>query len=150
MRLVAAALAFLALALQGCGKSRQQIEAEFAAKEAASKAKAEPEAQAKEQAEFAAVKSRLLGALTRRLKDPDSVKYQGIDVKLSALSDKNGRRADAVCGQFNAKNSMGGYSGFSTFYVYQFDQDEPRIWTTEQSEPYASIARDGARSMGCS
>lgn len=122
-------LATVMALLGGCGKS---------------------DAETKEQVQLAAAKSRLLAAFERQLKDPDSVKYRDVVVKLGAMSDKYGRRADAVCGHYNAKNSMGGYGGYSIFVVYQFEQDEPTVWTTEGGQPFAAIARDNAKSMGCS
>jgi hypothetical protein len=43
-----------------------------------------------------------------QLKDPDSAKFR--DIK--PLDDKG-----SVCGWVNAKNSYGGYTGFSVFFV---------------------------------
>lgn len=45
--------------------------------------------------------------LVRTLKDPDSAKFR--DDKMNGLA--------ALCGEVNAKNSMGGYTGFSRFVV---------------------------------
>ncbi len=42
--------------------------------------------------------------MVRELKDPDSAKFR--DEKLSR---------DALCGEVNAKNSMGGYTGYKRF-----------------------------------
>jgi hypothetical protein len=53
-------------------------------------------------------------ALKSRLKDPDSAKVSG--VKISA----DGKTA---CGYVNAKNSYGGYTGDSAFYVMVFQND---------------------------
>ncbi len=140
----------LLLSLGGCEKSRQKSEAEVAGKEASAEAKAEADAGAKAQADLAAARSRLLDAFQRRLKDPDSVKYRDVVVKHNAFPDKDGRRAYLVCGQYNAKNSMGGYGGYSLFVVEQYGQDEPTIYTTERGEPFASITLQMAKSMGCS
>ena len=96
----------LLLSLGGCGKSRQRIEAEAAAKEAAAKAKAEADAEAKVQGDLAAARSRLLAAFQRRLKDPDSVKYRDVVVKLGAMSDKHEPVRIFVCGHSMTKRSM--------------------------------------------
>lgn len=54
-----------------------------------------------------AVKKEALAALADKLTDPDSARFKG------AFVDKSG----AVCGEFNAKNKVGGYVGFRRFLV---------------------------------
>lgn len=49
--------------------------------------------------------------LKNTLKDPDSAKFQNVRV----IDQKGG--AQVVCGEVNAKNSFGGYTGFQDFYV---------------------------------
>lgn len=46
-------------------------------------------------------------AVTGAMKDPDSVKFRNV------AADKSGA---FVCGEVNAKNAMGGYSGYTPFY----------------------------------
>lgn len=54
-------------------------------------------------------------AIENRMKDPSSVQYRGITEWYP----------DVVCGQFNAKNGMGAYSGFEQFiYTASSDQIE--------------------------
>lgn len=53
-----------------------------------------------------ALKAKLLEPLIARLKDPGSVQFRS--VKLNSLK-------TAVCGQFNSKNSFGGFGGFQRF-----------------------------------
>lgn len=45
----------------------------------------------------------------KSLKDPDSVRFQNL---FSVKTDKGGL---LVCGELNAKNSFGGYTGFKKF-----------------------------------
>lgn len=54
-----------------------------------------------------------LEALKRKAKDPESVQIRGTLVQ---VSDKPGGRH--MCGEFNAKNSYGGYVGFRPFWAY--------------------------------
>lgn len=49
-------------------------------------------------------------AVAEHLKDPDSLKLK--DVKLAPTEDGTGF---TLCGEVNAKNSYGGYTGFSKF-----------------------------------
>jgi len=45
------------------------------------------------------------------LKDPESAQFKDVKVAINIKGDKT------VCGQVNAKNSYGGYTGFKSFYV---------------------------------
>jgi hypothetical protein len=74
----------------------------------------------------------VLEALKDRLKDPDSAKIS--NVKISA----DGK---TVCGLVNAKNSFGGYTGDSVFYVMAFARDG--------GDPaYAVVGVDSGRETG--
>ncbi|MCE7532960.1 hypothetical protein [Acinetobacter nosocomialis] len=86
------------LVLIGCGKSAEDIAKEKQAQEQALKIKQEQERQLKEQAELKKVED----AVRYYLKDGDSAKFRNVI--------KN-------CGEVNAKNSWGAYSGFSRFIV---------------------------------
>ncbi|MEQ1067090.1 hypothetical protein ABLB96_07100 [Acinetobacter sp. XH1741] len=86
------------LVLVGCGKSAEDIAKEKQAQEQALKIKQEQERQLKEQAELKKVED----AVRYYLKDGDSAKFRNVI--------KN-------CGEVNAKNSWGAYSGFSRFIV---------------------------------
>lgn len=60
------------------------------------------------------------------LKDPDSAKFRNVRM----------READSakfVCGEINAKNSYGGYVGFTPFLT---DGEKVRILATERNTPY--------------
>ena len=46
-----------------------------------------------------------------RLKDPESAQYRN----MRAFNLSNGDRA--ICGEFNARNSFGGYTGYSPFWI---------------------------------
>ncbi|MHA3048654.1 hypothetical protein [Acinetobacter sp. ANC 4639] len=89
---------FITLALVGCGKSQAEIEKEKQAQIAAQKAKIEQEKKLKEQAEIKATED----AVRYYLKDGESARFRNVI--------KN-------CGEVNAKNSWGAYSGFSRFIV---------------------------------
>ncbi len=86
------------LVLVGCGKSAEDIAKEKQAQEQALKIKQEQERKLKEQAELKKVED----AVRYYLKDGDSAKFRNVI--------KN-------CGEVNAKNSWGAYSGFSRFIV---------------------------------
>lgn len=63
-----------------------------------------------------------------RLKDPSSVQFRNIYIN----SLKTG--ATSVCGELNAKNSFGGYTGFNAFYQSNTDK-EPIIYSESDSNP---------------
>ncbi|ELY2798543.1 hypothetical protein SNN58_004590 [Cronobacter dublinensis] len=52
-------------------------------------------------------------ALRARLKDPNSLKTRNLTFR--GHRTKDGGMAGAVCGEYNAKNSYGGYNGFAHF-----------------------------------
>lgn len=63
------------------------------------------------------------------LKDPDSAQFRNVVLKEDTTKpeniDKNIGLQPNVCGEVNAKNSMGGYVGFKPFLVYvQIKNDE--------------------------
>lgn len=60
----------------------------------------------------------------QRLKDPDSAKFQNIRVINSDTIDK--QSSFLICGEVNAKNSMGGYTGFTNFMT-MFDMENDQI-----------------------
>ncbi|MDC4473785.1 hypothetical protein OHV47_17825 [Acinetobacter baumannii] len=91
------------LILVGCGKSAEDIAKEKQAQEQALKIKQEQERKLKEQAELKKVED----AVRYYLKDGDSAKFRNVI--------KN-------CGEVNAKNSWGAYTGFTRFIV-QSDKD---------------------------
>lgn len=88
----------IGLVLVGCGKSQAEIEQEKQAQIAAQKAKIEQEKKLKEQAEIKATEE----VVRYYLKDGESARFRNVI--------KN-------CGEVNAKNSWGAYSGFSRFIV---------------------------------
>jgi hypothetical protein len=95
------------LSLVGCGKSQEELAAEAAKR-------AEAEAQQKAAAERAAFDERAkpyIQALKEKLKDPDSAQFRN----LWFGSDK--QYGNSLCGEMNAKNSYGGYTGFYPFAV---------------------------------
>jgi hypothetical protein len=53
-------------------------------------------------------------AIIKKLKDPESARFSSLEEK-SALDFKN-NPVQVVCGQINAKNSSGGYTGNHEFY----------------------------------
>lgn len=58
------------------------------------------------------------GMVLARLKDPDSAQFRSIKVNLDVGVGENDLMhftEDAVCGEVNAKNSFGGYTGYSMF-----------------------------------
>lgn len=53
------------------------------------------------------------GAVSRSLKDPGSAQFQ--NVRARSVTNLRGEPMQVVCGEVNAKNSLGGYTGFAPF-----------------------------------
>lgn len=54
------------------------------------------------------------------LKDPDSAHFQSLHYYPSVFLGKHGEKvtiAATLCGEVNAKNSYGGYTGYHSFYI---------------------------------
>ena len=65
-------------------------------------------------------------AIEQSLKDPDSVKYRKI-----VIASNDG---SLICGEFNAKNGMGGYAGYRRFM--NFDGDAPGYTADDGSQSF--------------
>jgi hypothetical protein len=65
-------------------------------------------------AELKAVTDNLGG----KLKDPSSIQLRNVRVRVDP-----DRQLARVCGEFNAKNAMGGYVGFQKFYGDMMEMD---------------------------
>lgn len=102
MKTIVAMIA-VATVVTGCGKSQQEVEAE--------QAKAVAAKLAAEKAAFDARAKPYIAHLKEHLKDPDSAQLKNLSFASSA------EFGDALCGEVNAKNSYGGYVGFSSFAV---------------------------------
>ena len=61
-------------------------------------------------------------AVADTMKDPDSVKFRRMKFYKPV---KDGRRIIVLCGEFNAKNSMGGYTGYDYFVTNGIYSDTP-------------------------
>lgn len=68
-------------------------------------------------------------ALTATLKDPDSVQFRHITVRVTDAG------ATVVCGEFNAKNAMGGYGGFDVFGWTKSVDESTQLMTSEMADP---------------
>lgn len=119
--------------LTGCGKSEEKIAAEKAGSEAA---------------QIEAAKKRMLDALLEELKDPASAQFRNVRVQLRKVSDKHGNKGDSMCGQVNAKNSFGGYTGFQAFYIIQMDGQKPSVFI-QSSDILGPVAVSNAKRLGC-
>lgn len=60
---------------------------------------------------------RLLLVLKSHLKDPDSAQFRDIKISTKIQENSDIEKEYTICGQFNAKNSYGGYNGFHGFVV---------------------------------
>jgi hypothetical protein len=84
--------------------------------------------------------------VSETLKDPDSVQYKNLRYVAAK---------DAVCGQYNAKNAMGGYVGFHYFavdadgvHVLRFPSELPRVQTTTERLAQLDAGQVEARLVG--
>jgi hypothetical protein len=128
--LTALVLFAVGLGLQGCGKSvaEKALEAQNsqAKAQAAETAKAAAQNKALEEAE----KNRLTGVLRDQLKDPASLQLRNVKVNLRVQPSEPGKLAIGICGEYNAKNSFGGYGGFAKFAVVEFPGGAPIVFST--------------------
>jgi hypothetical protein len=84
------------------------------------------------------VRKRAIELLSESLKDPMSAQLRRI---------RAGRYPESVCGEVNAKNSMGGYVGFSPFYVLPYQRE---AFVLNRSMPAGSAWGESTfRENGC-
>lgn len=72
------------------------------------------------------------------LVDPFSTQFRG--VKVNEQYNDNENIVMTICGQVNAKNRMGGYVGWSNFYVIDGLENKPIIWMGEGPD-YPTLAK---------
>lgn len=110
--------------LTACDKfGHEAAEARYKKQEAAK--------QAEEAQKTAAYIDQLLVALRSTLKDPDSAKFRNVVLKRDGISTKSGGKLNALCGEYNAKNSYGGYPGFSKFIISEDAAGKVLVMTEE-------------------
>lgn len=87
------------------------------------------------------IKDLAISSVTKQLKDPDSARFSDVRLKIS----EDGS-AFNVCGQVNAKNSFGAYSGDARFVVagYKNEQNnEYAIYSSKVDSSPSSPDTDG-------
>ena len=123
--------------LASCGKSKQEVEEEAKQLAAAQKVEADKK-QAEDEEKLVKKKiKRFQDQLLTNLKDPDSAQFKNL--RLS-----KGKGGEALCGEFNAKNSYGGYIGFRPFAVTEkkmADVDSTLVVPLETDHALTAMAK---------
>lgn len=91
---------------------------------------------------------KLIAVLKSKLKDPDSAKFRGVKIAIAAYDIEGTKSAYAICGEYNAKNSFGGYGGFEGFVVENNIHGEPTV-LVQSNEILGAIWQIRAKEMGC-
>ena len=76
--------------------------------------------------------------ISDRLKDPDSVQFRNV---VKGPTDKSGKYV--LCGELNAKNSMGGYGGFVGFLTTGGNVNKPPVFIGD--DDYGRLALTSAK-----
>lgn len=105
----------------GCSKSQEQIEKENLEKQRLIEIKEKQDRLLKEKEEIKAIENKV----RYDLKDGDSAKFRNII---------------GGCGEVNAKNSYGAYTGFSRFVINK-DSERVVIESSDNSYIFAAVAR---------
>ena len=71
--------------------------------------------------------------IAQKLKDPGSLQTRNIRGYRAATGDR------IICGEYNARNSFGGYSGFTGFYVRLTPQNTAKVVLSETDFALAEI-----------
>lgn len=74
--------------------------------------------------------SAVKAVISQHLRDPDSAKFQNIRY----------RSKTEVCGEVNARNGLGGYTGFSTFWVQGLGDARPIVLIDTVDTTFARTA----------
>jgi len=70
-----------------------------------------------------------------QMNDPDSVKWGTIKIN-NFIGSATGKKRQAVCGKFNAKNAFGGYVGMRRFFYVNADNGGPDFFFEDPSATY--------------
>lgn len=103
----------------------------------------EPESQVEKEAA-----EELLLILRSSLKDPESARFRGIKIATKPYDTARTKSAYAICGEVNAKNSYGGYTGFEGFVVENNIHGKPAIYM-QSNEILSIIWQVSAKQIGC-
>ena len=90
---------------------------------------------------------RLLSVYVERLKDPESAKFRNLKGGSFRLGD--GSRAFGVCGEVNARNSFGGYTGFEGFVVWAAGDRQDHIGKQSTDDLQNMVWLAYSKSVGC-
>jgi predicted RNA-binding Zn-ribbon protein involved in translation (DUF1610 family) len=74
-------------------------------------------AKTQEMIEKESVKNQLLSFYQQQLKDPNSAQFRNVKIAKIRENVNEPKESYAICGEVNAKNGFGGYTGFSGFVV---------------------------------
>ena len=86
-------------------------------------------------------------AIADKMKDPDSVKFRRMKFYKPA---KNGHRIIVLCGELNAKNSLGGYVGYDAFVSNGYHAITPTARDSiSANQVIECLCRDGEMPARC-
>ena len=90
----------------------------------------------------------LLLIVRSSLKDPESAKFRDIKIAIKPYDVTGTKTAYAICGEVNAKNSYGGYTGFEGFVVENNIHGKPTFYM-QNNEILSIIWQASAKQIGC-
>jgi hypothetical protein len=100
-----------------------------------------PPKQASEAELLSAQSAKAAELVKAQLKDPDSARFRNVrTVPFMGIGSQVG---DVFCGEVNARNSMGGYTGFESFAAnLAARQDVQKVFIVEPSDASAKVWHD--------
>jgi len=147
-------VAFCVCGLTGCGKSMEEKVKEKLAKDKADAAQQQAlqvqKAQQAKANEAAQAQEKLLGVLKSVLKDADTAKIQNVKIKENPFETPVFPKLGyAICGEINAKNSYGAFTGFSGFVVGTSMKTDKLTIMMQNDKEMESQWRMYASEIGC-
>jgi hypothetical protein len=110
--------------------------------------KQEISARKQEEGEKKETAEQLLILVKKRLKDPDSAKFQNVKIIKATYDVEKTKTAYQICGEVNSKNSYGGYVGFHGFAVANNIHAEPTVYM-QDDDILRVIWQHIAKETGC-
>lgn len=97
----------------------------------------------------AVAQKKLLGLLKENLRDADSAKFRNVRIGKTTYDVAKTKEDYAICGEVNAKNAFGAFTGFEGFVISDNIRGEPTIYMQRDKTLGVFLWAMISKELGC-